>query len=185
MTTKHPHRSDGGMNVIQDVDKQLSFKHFPTSKPWQEQVRQARLTLENLFFLSLKAIKLIRPKAFISSKDCSDYFHYFAKELETIKVNGISCTSFPSNNQGVQYITLHQRGPTTGPQAACGPRMEFVWNLCDRITILYKQRQLFFEERYDFGTKKELRRSIPVEDLFFREHPEFGTKIGILEIDIS
>ena len=31
----------------------------------------------------------------------------------------------------------------------------------------YKQRQLFFEERYDFGTKKELRRSIPIEDVFF------------------
>ena len=37
-----------------------------------------------------------------------------------------------------------------------------------RGTILYKQRQLFFfEERYDFGTKKELRTSIPVEDFFF------------------
>ena len=45
----------------------------------------------------------------------------------------------------------------------------------------------FFEERYDFGTKKELRRSIPIKDpfFFFREHPDFGTKIGILEIDSS
>ena len=44
---------------------------------------------------------------------------------------------------------IDQRGPTTGP------RMEFVRPAEQFCTSLvdHKQRQLFFEERYDFGTK--------------------------------
>ena len=83
---------------------------------------------------------------------------------------------------------LYQRGPTTGPRAACGLQMEFVRPAEQFGTSLvdHKQRQpFFFEERYDFVMKIGISEINSKKRLFFffREHPEFGTNIGISEID--
>ena len=72
------------------------------------------------------------------------------------------CYEYTIDN--ISIDSIDQRGPTTGP----------------RNNFVQAAATFFFKERYDFGTKKELRSSIPVEDLFFfREHPDFGTKIGV------
>ena len=57
---------------------------------------------------------------------------------------------------------LDQRGPTTGPHAAHFANLCGQWN-----NFVQAAATFFFEERYNFGTKKELRRLIPIEDLFF------------------
>ena len=56
----------------------------------------------------------------------------------------------------ISVVQLRARGPhpADGIYAARG-------------TIVQAAATFLFEERYDFGTKKELRRSIPIEDLFF------------------
>ena len=73
--------------------------------------------------------------------------------------------------------SLGQRGPTTGPRAACGPRNNFA----QVLSITSSGNLFFLENAMIWGRKQEFR---PIEDLyllffFFREHPEFGTKISV------
>ena len=73
------------------------------------------------------------------------------------------------------FYRLVQRGPTTGPR-----------NNFAQVLSVTGSGNLFFGERYDFGTKIGIWEIDSNRRPFFfpfREHPDFGTKIGITEID--
>ena len=66
-------------------------------------------------------------------------------------------------NAPLSLKRLSQRGPTTGPRAACCPRNNFA----QVLSITSSGNPFFLENAMILGRKYEFGRSISVEDLFF------------------